>query len=174
MTGPVFVDTNVFLYARDRRDPSKQAAASVWLEYLWREQLGRTSMQVLSEYYVNLTRKLVPGLPPDEAWDDVRALMHWKPQPGDESLMMRGREIERRHRLSWWDALVVAAAQLQGCVLLLTEDLQDGRDYGGVAARSPFSTSIGEAEARYVAMSVAVRQPRRGRPRAAARSVSGR
>ncbi|MGH8638637.1 MAG: PIN domain-containing protein [Burkholderiales bacterium] len=174
MTGPVFVDTNVFLYARDRRDPAKQAAAAAWLEYLWREQLGRTSVQVLSEYYVNLTRKLVPGLPPDEAWDDVRALLHWKPQPGDEALMMRGREIERRHRLSWWDSLVVAAAQLQGCVLLLTEDLQDGCDYGGVAARSPFSTSIEQAAVQYVVTPVAIRRPQRGRPRAGARSAAGR
>jgi hypothetical protein len=98
----MFVYTNVFLYARDLRDPVKQTAAAAWLEHhLWREQLGRTSMQVLSEYYVNLTRKLVPGLPPDEAWDDVSALLHWKPQPGDEALMVRRRAIERRHRLSW-------------------------------------------------------------------------
>ena len=126
MTGPVFVDTNVFLYARDSRNPAKQAAAARWIEHLWRAQLGRTSMQVLAEYYVNLTRKLSPGMPAEDAWDDVSALLHWQPQPGDAALMLRGREVEQRFRLSWWDALVVAAAQLQGCTLLLTEDFYDG------------------------------------------------
>jgi predicted nucleic acid-binding protein len=174
MIAPVFVDTNVFLYARDRRNPAKQAAAAAWLQYLWREQLGRTSVQVLSEYYVNLTRKLIPGMPPDEAWDDVSALLHWKPQPVDEVLMVRGREIERRHRISWWDALVVAAAELQGCALLLTEDLQDGGIYGGVTARSPFSTSTEEALADYVVAPVASRSPQRGRPRGASRQAPTR
>jgi predicted nucleic acid-binding protein len=164
MTGPVFVDTNVFLYARDSRDAAKQAAAASWLEYLWREQLGRTSTQVLSEYYVNLTRKLVPGMPADEAWDDVTALLHWRPQPGDEMLMLRAREVERRFRLSWWDALVVAAAQLQGCTLLLTEDLRDGQDYGGVTVRSPFSISIEQAASHYAVPPPRDRAPRRGRP----------
>jgi predicted nucleic acid-binding protein len=72
MTAPVFVDTNVLLYARDAGETGKQPRAAAWLDHLWREQLGRTSFQVLSDYYVNVTRKLSPGLAPDEAWDDVR------------------------------------------------------------------------------------------------------
>ena len=72
---PVFVDTNVFLYARDAGEAAKQPHAAAWLVYLWREQIGRTSVQVLSEYYVNVTRKLNPGLPAEEAWDDVEALL---------------------------------------------------------------------------------------------------
>jgi predicted nucleic acid-binding protein len=144
MTELVFVDTNVLLYARDAGEPAKQPRAAAWLGRLWRERTGRTSMQVLSEYYVNLTRKLSPGLPPEEAWDDVAALMTWRPATVDEPLMRRAREIEQRHRLSWWDSLVVAAAQVQGCVLLLTEDLQDGGVYGGVTVRSPFASTLGE------------------------------
>jgi len=63
MTAPVFVETNVLVYARDAGSAAKQARAAAWLEILWREQVGRTSMQVLSEYYVTLTRKLDPGSP---------------------------------------------------------------------------------------------------------------
>jgi predicted nucleic acid-binding protein len=166
MTAPVFVDTNVFLYARDAGEPVKQPRAAAWLERLWREQLGRTSMQVLSEYYVNVTRKLDPGLPAAAAWDDVMALFTWRPQPIDEALLRYGREIERRHQLGWWDSLVVAAAQLQGCALLLTEDLQDGGVYGGVTVRSPFTLALGEAVAAYAAVPVATsRHPPRGRPK---------
>jgi len=98
MTAAVFVDTNVFVYARDASEAMKQPRAA-WLERLWRDQLGRTSAQVLSEYYVSVTRKLVPGLPPDVAWDDLSALFTWRPQPIDETLLQRGREIEQRHRL---------------------------------------------------------------------------
>jgi predicted nucleic acid-binding protein len=158
MTAPVFVDTNVFLYARDAGEPTKQPRAAAWLE--------RPSMQVLSEYYVNVTRKLDPGLQADDAWDDVIALFTWRPQPIDEALMRCAREIEKRHRLSWWDSLVVGAAQLQGCALLLTEDLQDGGVYGGVTVRSPFTLALGEVIGVYTAVPVATpRHPPRGRPK---------
>jgi predicted nucleic acid-binding protein len=166
MIAPVFVDTNVFVYARDAGEPVKQPRAAAWLERLWREQLGRTSAQVLSEYYVTVTRKLAPGLRADDAWDDVSALMSWRPQPVDDTLLRRGREIEQRHGLSWWDSLVVGAAQLQGCSLLLSEDLQDGGVYGSVTVRSPFTLAVGEADAAYVIAPLAGRgHPRRGRPK---------
>lgn len=175
MTAPVFVDTNVLLYARDAGEAAKQPRAAAWLEYLWREQLGRTSVQVLSEYYVNVTRKLAPGLAPDEAWDDVQALLTWHPQPVDDVLLRRGREVELRYRLSWWDSLVVGAAQLQGCTVLLTEDLQDGAVFGGVAVRSPFTLAIEEAMATYAVTPSAMKgHPSRGRPKVARRSAPAR
>jgi predicted nucleic acid-binding protein len=166
MTAPVFVDTNVLLYWRDGRHAAKQVRAAEWLALLWREQRGRTSTQVLSEYYVNVTKKLDPGLPAGEAWDDVEALLAWEPQPIDGALLRRGRAVEVRYGLSWWDSLVVAAAQAQGCSLLLTEDLQDGAAYGGVTARNPFTLSLGEEAAAYgAAPAAAPRHRSRGRPR---------
>lgn len=144
MSEAIFVDTNVLLYARDASEPLKQPRALAWLEYLWRERLGRTSVQVLSEYYQNATRKLRPGLPPEDAWDDVRALMTWRPEPVDDELLRLGREIERRFQVSWWDSLVVAAAQRQGCVVLLTEDLQHGMRFGAVEVMSPFKVGVEE------------------------------
>lgn len=164
MIAPVFVDTNVLVYARDAGEPHKQPRAAAWIERLWREQSGRTGAQVLSEYYVIVTRKLEPGLPAEEAWDDVTALMSWRPQPIDEALLQRGREVERRHRLSWWDSLIVGAAQLQGCAVLLTEDLQDGAVYGGVTIRSPFTLAVGEPGTSYIA-TAARGHPQRGRPK---------
>jgi len=174
MTAPVFVDTNVFVYARDAGETAKQPRALAWLEHLWREQSGRTSVQVLSEYYVNVTRKLSPGLTSEEAWDDVEALLTWHPQPLDDVLLRRGREIQIRYQLSWWDSLVVGAAQLQGCAILLTEDLQDGAVFGGVAVRSPFTLALEEAAAMYAETPrVARRQPSRGRPKALGRRSPG-
>ena len=83
-----------------------------------------------------------------------------------EPLFRRAREIEQRWRLSWWDSMVVAAAQLQGCALLLTEDLQDGAAYGGVTVRSPFTLDVREPIPAYaVAPAATPRHRGRGRPR---------
>src|SRR5665213_827238 len=120
-TARIFVDTHVFVYAKQAREPVKQPLAAQWLERLWSEQSGRTSVQVLNEYYATMTRKVKPAVLPADAWDDVKNLMVWNPQAMDLELLHRGREVEQRYRLSWWDSLIVAAAQLQNCVLLLTE-----------------------------------------------------
>lgn len=174
MSAPVFVDTNVLVYARDASEPLKQVRAVEWLAYLWRERAGRTSTQVLSEYYVTVTRKLRFGLSAVDAWDDVQALCAWRPQAMDEGVLRRGREIEMRYELSWWDSLVIAAAQVQGCAVLLSEDLQDGGMYGGLLVRSPFTLAVREEAALYAAVPSAARgHPARGRPKAAVR-VGGR
>jgi predicted nucleic acid-binding protein len=174
MTATVFVDTNVLVYWRDSTEPVKQARARDWLDLLWREQRGRTSVQVLSEFHVVLTRKPKFRLPLDEAWRDVHAFMTWNPQPLDAALMERAHAIERRYKLSWWDSLVVAAAQAQDCALLLTEDMQDGVEYGGVVIRNPFTLQVSDELSSYVAApKLASRYRGRGRPRrVAARTVA--
>ena len=165
MTALVFVDSSVLLYRRDPTEPVKRPLATTWLEHLWRERTGRTSCQVLSEYYANATRKLNPPVSADLAWDDVEALQSWRPQPIDADLLRKGREIERRYRLNWWDSLIVASALSQNCALLLSEDLQDGGRFDGVTVRSPFTLSINEAAAEYIASPRPTRHPPRGRPR---------
>src|SRR5436190_17723269 len=80
---PVFVDTNVLVYARDRADPAKHARAAEWLDSLWRSGHGRVSFQVLHEFYVTTTRKLVPGMKAQEARADVEDLLAWQPVPVD-------------------------------------------------------------------------------------------
>ena len=140
--------------------------AARWLERLWEEQTGRTSVQVLNEYYVTLTDKMNPPVPAEDAWDDVKSFIAWNPQPIDGELLHRGREIEHRYRLSWWDSLIVGAAQLQNCVLLLTEDLQDRSVYGSVTVRNPFIFGVTEDLAHYSVEKTRGRtHPRRGRPK---------
>lgn len=165
MTALVFVDSNVLLCRRDLDEPVKRLLAAAWVEHHWRAASGRTSFQVLGEYYTNATRRLRPGLDADDAWDDVEALLSWRPQPIDAELLQKGREVERRFRLSWWDSLIVAAAQSQNCTLLLSEDLQDGARYGGVTVRSPFTLSVNDAAAEYTTYTSRSRHPPRGRPR---------
>ncbi len=165
MSAPVFVDTNILLYARDAAELAKQPVAAEWLAWLWRERLGRTSTQVLSEYYVNVTRKLKPGLPAAEAWEDVKALLAWRPQTVDAALLRQARDIERDWKLGWWDSLIVAAAQAQGCDTLLTEDLQSGATIGGVNIRNPFVPAATQPTASYEVPAAARRHRGPGRPK---------
>lgn len=164
MTGLVFVDTNVFVYARDASQGAKQPIAMDHLRVLWHEERGRISAQVLSELYITLTRKLRPGMKPEEAWDDIQALMNWNPQPVDSGLLTLSREIERRYQLNWWDSQIVAAARLQDCGTLLSEDFQDGMQFGGVLVRNPFNHRVEEAVGDY-ASGITRRHRRPGRPR---------
>jgi predicted nucleic acid-binding protein len=169
MTVPVFVDTNIFVYARQAGEPRKQHVASQWIERLWRDQLGRTSIQVLNELNVTLTCKIHPVLSPDDSWDHISSLFAWDPQPLNAELLTRARELSRRHTLSWWDSLIVSAAQAQNCALLLTEDLQDRAIYGGVTVHNPFALGVSEAPAAYETAPIASTRHRpRGRPKRAA------
>ena len=165
MTGPCFVDANVLVYIRDPRDPEKQLRAAAWRDHLWLSGLGRTSVQALSETYAVL-RRIRRDAPAGELWDGIALYFAWNPHPVDEALMRRAREIEQRFRISWWDSMIVAAAQLQDCTLLLTEDLQDGGAYGTVTVRSPFTLEVREAAATYAVQPRAASPHRpRGRPR---------
>jgi predicted nucleic acid-binding protein len=166
----VFVDTNVFVYARQAHEAAKQPVAAQWIDRLWREQTGRTSMQVLSECYVTMTRRLKPAPSSAAVWDYVRSLLAWHPQPVDAQVFHRAFEIEQRHQLNWWDCLIVGSAQLQGCSVLLSEDLQDGAVLGSVTVRNPFALSVSDQLAAYQPGAVEMpSHPRRGRPKRAAR-----
>ena len=165
MIAPVFVDADVLVYARDANEAVKQPRAADWIARLWSERSGRTSMQVLSEYYATVTRKVRPAMSADAAWSDVRSYLAWQPQPIDRVLLQSAREIEQRYRLSWGNSMVVAAAQLQDCALLLTEALPDGAAFGSVTVRSPFTLAVEELRADYAVASAARRHPPRGRPR---------
>jgi predicted nucleic acid-binding protein len=169
MTAITFVDTNIFVYARQASEPLKQPVAAQWLERLWQQQLGRTSIQVLNELYVSLTRKVKPALPQAEVWDEVRNLFTWNPQPTDLELLLRAQEVEQRYRLSWWDSLIIGAAQIQNCAVLLSEDLRDRAIYGGVTVCNPFTLAVSEPALEYSAPRVVPAHPRRGRPRRAGR-----
>ena len=115
MTALVFVDTNVFVYRHDRSDPAKQARAGEWIAHLARARTGRLSFQVLQELYVTLTGKARIGFDPSEAREIVRDLIVWQPVAIDLKILERAWHVQDGHSVSWWDAVIVAAAQSLGC-----------------------------------------------------------
>lgn len=141
MTDLVFVDTNVLIYARDASAGPKQSRALEWVDHLWRAQTGRLSFQVLQEYYVSVTRKLKPGLSQAEARQEIRDLLTWRPRAVDEAMIEGAWAVEDRFGFSFWDALVVSAAQAAACRYLLTEDMQHGQDLDGLQVLSPFQAA---------------------------------
>ena len=140
MTGPVFVDTNVFVYRHDGSDPAKQSCAEQWIRLLARGRSGRLSFQVLQELYATLTRDRRLNFDRSEARDIVQMLAVWQPVAVDLSTLERAWFLQDRFSVSWWDALIVAAAQKCECKVLLTEDLQHGQEFGGVQVVNPFVT----------------------------------
>ena len=137
MIAPVFVDTNVLIYALDEADLKKQQAARVWRAELWKSRRGRISFQVLQEFYAKVTQKWPSAR--QEARSEVRDLLAWRPVAVDEEILEHGWKIQDRYHLSFWDALMVEAARRAGATVLLTEDLQDGRQFGPVRVENPFA-----------------------------------
>jgi predicted nucleic acid-binding protein len=138
MTDRVFVDTNVLVYSRDASEPTKQKLAIAWMARLWREETGRVSFQVLNEFYVTVTKKLQPGMDLNSAREDVRFLLAWHPIPIDARVVEGAWRIQDRYHLSWWDALIVSAAQICNSRYLLTEDLHENLKIDDVEVINPF------------------------------------
>jgi predicted nucleic acid-binding protein len=141
MTDSIFVDTNVLVYNRDASEPQKQPLAEAWMAYLWEKRTGRLSYQVLKEYYVTVVFKLDPGLEPENARKDVRALFSWRPLPADSRVLEGAWGIQDRFGLSWWDSLIISSARIMGCSYLLTEDLQEDQKFGDLLVINPFHRS---------------------------------
>lgn len=132
----VFVDTNVFLYALDNADPSKQQAAQLWRTAMWQSQRGRTSFQVLEEFYSKVAKKWPTAL--DQARAEIRDLLAWQPVKIDGQVIEQAWKIQDRYHFSFWDALVVASAKTASCHYLLTEDLQSNQVIDGIRVVNPF------------------------------------
>ncbi len=135
----VFVDTNVLVYAHDRSETLKQPIAAALLESLWEDQMGALSTQVLQEFYAVVTRKFRPPLPRSRARELVAAYGEWHIVSIDVPLIVTASDLEQRHRLSFWDALIVVAAQQCGAERLVSEDLQSGRRIADLLIQNPFA-----------------------------------
>lgn len=145
MSAPVFVDTNVLLYAVDTADAEKQAAAAAWRAMLWRSRRGRISYQVLQEFYVQAVRKDPERA--EAARAEVRDLFAWDPVVVDAATVETAWSLQGRFSLTFWDALIVAASLTAGCKHLLTEDLGHGQDLDGVVVVNPFRLAPSELDA---------------------------
>lgn len=137
-----FVDTNILVYAYDRADIEKHDRAVATLAELDPGDLI-ISTQVLSEFFVVATRPNQRLLSPQAARDAVVALSVTTVEPVDVDLVRRALDVHSTALVSYWDALILAAAVRAGCARLLTEDLTAGSIVQGVRIENPFRSGLG-------------------------------
>jgi predicted nucleic acid-binding protein len=135
---PVFADTGLLLACFDARQPERRVQAQAWLSRLWQERRGRTSVQVLNEFYVAARRQFPTALAAGDARSELRRLQLWQPIAQDAAMFETAWAVESRHEIAYWDALVVAAAQVQGCGLLLSEKLPHEQRIDSLLVVNPF------------------------------------
>jgi predicted nucleic acid-binding protein len=164
MTALYFVDANIFVYAINPADPLKQEVAVALIDRLWLQQRACTSVQAINEFYAVVTRKLRHVVSQADAWAMTEQLLEWNPLPVDSRLVMQAHIIEARFKLSWWDCLIVAAARLQHCAVLYSEDMQHGATLDNVKILNPFISQVQEEPALYSPQLISPHRPR-GRPR---------
>ncbi len=138
MSDRVFVDTNVLIYAHDVDAGRKHEIAAGLLADLWRTRRGVLSTQVLQEFYVNVTRKIPAPLPRDVARQIASSYGVWRVETIELEQVLRASELEERHRLAFWDALIVCSARKAGASRLLSEDFAHGQRIDGVLVENPF------------------------------------
>jgi predicted nucleic acid-binding protein len=138
MSGKTFVDTNVLIYAHDVDAKSRHETAKSILRELWTERTGVLSMQVLEEFYVNVTRKIRSPLPKESARLVISSYSIWcvETTPAELSTAFR---IEDESQIGFWDSLIVAAAVKSGAERLLSEDLNPGQKIAGLHIENPFA-----------------------------------
>jgi predicted nucleic acid-binding protein len=143
MSGKCFVDTNILVYAHDRSAGVKHQRAQRLLEQLWESGQGVLSTQVLQELCINLRRKISRPLPVDEVRLLIRDYATWEVVTNTSESVLQALDIELRYKTSFWDALILQAAESSGASILYTEDLATGQHYRTVQVVNPLIQSAG-------------------------------
>lgn len=143
MTGRVFVDTNVLIYARDRKAEDKRPQAQQWLTALAETRLGRLNLQVLNELtrWV-LAKEFHRSL--EEVRAEINALRVWGDKPLDDDEIELSWAVRQQLGYQWFDCLLIAAAHSAGCRYFLTEDMGNRAVFGSVTIINPFKTAPSE------------------------------
>ena len=143
MTDRVFVDTNVLVYAYDRSEPDKQQMALQVLNQLHATHSGVISTQVLSEFFVTVTRKLKPQLSPEDAYERIKNYVQaWETVDMTAAIILEAARGVRDHQLSFWDAQIWAAARLNQITVIFSEDFNVGSTIDGIEFVNPFANDF--------------------------------
>ena len=137
MADKYFVDTNILIYAHDRSTGIKHERARRIIEHLWTSGQGVLSTQVLQELCINLRRKVARPLPVEEIRQLLQDYLSWEIVVDAPEGMIRALEIEVHYKTSFWDALILQAAEQSGAAMLYSEDLATGQSYGSIQVVNP-------------------------------------
>jgi predicted nucleic acid-binding protein len=134
-----FIDTNIFVYSFDQTAPAKARLASQIIRRALTTQKGVISFQVVQEFFNAALRRFAHPMNDADAEQyfavTLRPLLAIHSSP---ALYLEALHLQSRHQISWYDSLIVAAAQQAQCEILLTEDIQHGRNFGSLRVENPF------------------------------------
>ena len=140
MSDKIFVDTNVLVYAYDRSEPEKQKQARQVLDYLTTAGAGAISTQILSEFFVTVTRKLTAPLSNKQAYDRVKNyLQSWTTLNLTGMIVLEAARGVCDYQFSFWDAQIWAAARLNQISTVFSEDFNTGAVIEGIQFVNPFA-----------------------------------
>jgi len=133
-----FVDTNILIYAHDTSAGQKHSRAKELMRDLWQSGKGCLSIQVLQEFYVNVTQKVTKPLSAEAAAQIIADLSVWEVHCPTMEDVLEAIRLHKRYQISFWDAMILASALQLGCQVLWSEDLNPGQFHGLVEVQSPF------------------------------------
>jgi len=133
-----FVDTNILVYAHDIEAGDKHGRARALIAQLWESGQGHLSVQVLQEFFVAVTTKVKKPLEIRVASRLISWLANWKVHSPNAHDVIRATEIQERHKVSFWDAMIIRSAESLGCDVIWSEDLNHGQRYENVLVLNPF------------------------------------
>lgn len=134
-----FIDTNILVYAHDRSAGRKHERARDVVERVWATTEGVLSTQVLQELCINLRRRMANPFTLEEVRQIIQDYLRWRIIVNTPDSVLQALEIEARYKISFWDALIVQAAETAGATVLYSEDLAAGQTYAGVSVTNPFT-----------------------------------
>lgn len=139
MNDKAFVDTNILVYAHDVLSGIKHERARSLIDKLWVSERGVLSTQVLQEFCVSLRRKSVHKFTVEETQSLIANYTHWQIVINTPDSVVEALTIEALYQISFWDALIIQAAEGSGAEILYSEDLSDGHIYGSVRVVNPLT-----------------------------------
>jgi predicted nucleic acid-binding protein len=138
MNDKAFLDTNILVYAYDQYDPQKQKKAQSLLTDGMEQENIVLSVQVLGEFFNVVTRHIRQPMSSDEAQEIISTLSVLSIQDIDLTMVNRAIDTHKMYQISYWDSLIIAAAERAECKSILSEDLNDGQTYHGIQVSNPF------------------------------------
>ncbi len=138
MSDKFFVDTNILVYAHDQAAGEKHRRAQELVSELWNSAQGVLSTQVLQELCVNLRKHAANPVHVDQVRQIIGDYSAWEVITNTSESILKALDSELRYKTSFWDALVLQAAQAAGASVLYSEDLAHGQNYGTVRVVNPF------------------------------------
>ena len=132
----IFIDTNLFVYSIDQGEPEKKEKARAILNKIIDSHQPVISTQVIKEFYVVATTKL------KAQQLIVKSIIHnfrnMEVVNNDLDLIEQAIDISVISQISFWDSLIIAAAEKANCEFVFSEDLNAGQTYRGVMVIDPF------------------------------------